>query len=78
MATLKDAIAEGDVDPDEMPAVQIKGNVEINGVKIDPTTLQNAASMGSHTRLTCKFCSSMYLLTVSRSNCPNCGAPASD
>ena len=74
MAAIKNAIAEGDRDPAAEPRVRIRGPVEINGVVIDPGAVDGGA--GAHERLTCRFCSTVFVLTAASQKCPSCGAPA--
>ncbi len=73
LAEIKNELAKGDRDPSTVPSVQIRGAVEINGVRIEPNVV--TGNLEAHARLTCQFCSSMYLLTPANNNCPNCGAP---
>ncbi|MBI2898266.1 MAG: hypothetical protein HYY06_32250 [Deltaproteobacteria bacterium] len=74
MAGIKNAIAQGDGDPAAEPRVRVRGPVEINGVRIDPSTAQGTAV--AYERFTCAFCSSAFLLTPASQMCPNCGAAA--
>jgi len=73
---LKNAIAQGDRDPTAFPKVQIRGNVVINGVPVEAGALGQAASVPTAPPRTCKYCSSIFLLAVDKSACPNCGASA--
>lgn len=76
LSELKNALAQGDAAPlPAGPRVQIRGNVQINGVTVQPNVAPAAAS-AAPTTLTCKYCSSVFILAPGKSACPNCGAPA--
>jgi hypothetical protein len=74
LAAIRNAVAHGDRDPAAQPRVVIRGPVEINGVRFDPAAC--APASGAHAPVTCKFCSSLFVLSASGAKCPNCGAPA--
>jgi hypothetical protein len=76
LAELKNALAQGDRAP-LVGGVQIRGNVQINGVTVQPNVAPDAgAAAVAMTPLTCKYCSSLFILAAGKNACPNCGAAA--
>lgn len=75
MKSAAEAFGAGDRDMSNEPTVQISGNVMINGQMVTPN-VSSAPAPQAIQRITCKYCSTVYLLTPA-SKCPNCGAASS-
>lgn len=59
LAVVRDAVAEGEIDPSQMPRVRVRGPL----------------ALGASRQVTCSFCSASFLLTAAQPACPHCGAP---
>jgi hypothetical protein len=75
LSTVRKIVTETEGGPtDDGPKIIIGGNVMINGQRVAPTP--PAAKSPVAIPRTCKFCTSLFVLTVDKTACPNCGANA--
>lgn len=73
MKAVSQALSEGDRDMASEPKVIIRGAVEINGQRLEPT--QGVFSAEPVQRVSCSYCSTQYVSAGPAPACPNCGAP---
>ncbi|HJL15605.1 MAG TPA: hypothetical protein RMH99_08120 [Sandaracinaceae bacterium LLY-WYZ-13_1] len=69
LAELGETLARGGVDPTAAPTLELGADGETRATG-------SPASETAFTPATCAYCGTLFLLTVGRHQCPNCGAPA--
>lgn len=75
MKSVADALATGERDMASEPRVVIRGNVEIDGLRVEPT--EGVHAPHAVERVTCGYCSTLFV-PAAELRCPNCGAPMTD
>lgn len=71
LALIGAALGSGDGEVISRPKVIIRGAVEVNGQMMEP----NVPTAARVERVSCAFCSSLYVAHGQQPRCPNCGAP---
>ena len=72
MKEVADTLASGGRDMASEPRVIIRGHVEIDGQRVEPT--QGAFQPAAVGRVKCTYCSTLFVPSA-EPRCPNCGAP---